>query len=74
MKITFSVFYNFLSIERTSHETAADLKDVKTAIAQLYSTLNIEEHQLVREKELLAKLENLKVQLQPYDAVSPQVF
>ena len=53
-----------------SHEAATELSDVKTTIAQLYSSLNVEEHQRLREKELLARLENVKVQLQPYEAVS----
>ena len=38
-------------------------------MSQLYEALNVEEHQLKKEREILAKLEDLKVQLAPMEKV-----
>lgn len=53
--------------EYTEHIT--HLGDVKTSIAQLYSALNVEQHQLEQEKKLLASLEELQMKLQPLEQV-----
>lgn len=45
------------------------LSGVRTLVSQLYESLNVEEHQLKQERELLAKLEGLKVKLEPLEKV-----
>lgn len=47
------------------------LSGVRTLVSQLYESLNVEEHQLKQERELLAKLEELKVKLEPLEKVRP---
>ena len=37
---------------------------------QLYEALNVEEHQLNKERELCGQLEELKVELEPLEQVS----
>ncbi len=59
----------FFILEQAPHERALDINDVKNTISQLYSQLNVEQHQIEKEQELLAKLEELKVQIQPMDKV-----
>ena len=51
-------------------EHMPQISDVKNTIAQLYAVLNIEQHQLSQEKGLLAKLESLKMELEPLEDVS----
>lgn len=45
------------------------LSGVRTLVSQLYESLNVEEHQLKKERDLLAKLEELKVKLEPLEKV-----
>lgn len=45
------------------------LSGVRTLVSQLYESLNVEEHQFKQERELLAKLEELKVKLEPLEKV-----
>jgi hypothetical protein len=45
------------------------LSGVRTLVSQLYESLNVEEHQIKQERELLAKLEELKVKLEPLEKV-----
>lgn len=45
------------------------LSGVKTLVSQLYESLNVEEHQIKKERELLSKLEELKVKLEPLEKV-----
>lgn len=40
--------------------------EVKSLTAKLYSQLNVEEYQLKREKDIIAKLEGYQAQIQPY--------
>lgn len=42
-------------------------------VSQLYSTLNIEQYQLERENDLLQRLEDLKLQLEPLEKVTLSV-
>ena len=51
-------------------EHATELSDVKNSIAQLYHALHVEEHQLQREKQILEQLDDLRVRIEPYEAVS----
>lgn len=41
---------------------------------QLYEALNVEEHQLNKERELCGQLEELKVELEPLEQVSVKMF
>lgn len=43
------------------------LSDVRTLVHQLYEALNVEEHQIKKEHELVTKLESLKVSLEPLE-------
>jgi len=43
---------------------------VKNAIVKLYRALNVEQFQVEQEYQLLAKLEELKSQIQPLETVS----
>ena len=45
------------------------LSDVKNLVHQLYEALNVEEHQLKKERELCGQLEELKVELEPMEQV-----
>jgi len=45
------------------------LSGIRTLVSQLYESLNVEEHQLKKERELLAKMEELKVKLEPLEKV-----
>ncbi|XP_031560692.1 calcium uniporter protein, mitochondrial-like [Actinia tenebrosa] len=48
-------------------EESRALAKTKTMIHQLYSSLNIEEHQLEKERKLLAKLDDIKLELEPME-------
>lgn len=45
------------------------LSGVRTLVNQLYEALNVEEHQLKKERELIAKLEDLRLTLGPMEKV-----
>ena len=51
-------------------EELTTLSNVRNLVSQLYEALNVEEHQLKKEREILAKLEDLKVQLAPMEKVN----
>ncbi|XP_052829942.1 calcium uniporter protein, mitochondrial isoform X2 [Octopus bimaculoides] len=51
------------------NESVEKLSDIKMLVSQLYSTLNIEQYQLERENDLLQRLEDLKLQLEPLEKV-----
>ena len=55
--------------ELLAHEEAERLNDVKLLVQQLYTTLRIEEHQLGKERELIARLEDLNTELRPLEKV-----
>ena len=59
----------FCFTEKLTNEDLATLADVKTLISQLYSQLNVDQHQFEQEKRLIQHLEELKVQVQPYEKV-----
>lgn len=50
------------------------LSGVRTLVSQLYESLNVEEHQLIKERELLAKMEALKVKLEPLEKVRDDIY
>ncbi|CAH1793900.1 unnamed protein product [Owenia fusiformis] len=49
------------------HDDLVQLYDVKSLLSKLHSTLNVEEHQLQRERDLISKLEDLKVEIEPLE-------
>lgn len=53
--------------ERLTKEELRRLSDVRNLVHQLYEALNVEEHQLNKERELCGKLEELKVELEPLE-------
>lgn len=61
LSFTLSIFFVQEELER--------LSDVKNLVHQLYEALNVEEHQLKKERELSSQLEELKVELEPMEQV-----
>ncbi|XP_005096639.1 calcium uniporter protein, mitochondrial [Aplysia californica] len=57
-----------------SSEDAQTMTDVKQLISKLYSTLNVENHQLERENEILQRLEDLNMQIAPLEQKSQNLF
>ncbi|XP_025420395.1 calcium uniporter protein, mitochondrial isoform X2 [Sipha flava] len=53
--------------KKLTKEDMERLSGVRTLVSQLYESLNVEEHQIKQERELLAKLEELKVKLEPLE-------
>jgi len=53
--------------ERLTKEEVRQLSDVRNLVNQLYEALNVEEHQLNKERELCGQLEELKVELEPLE-------
>ena len=51
-------------------EDSQTLQDVKHLVAKLYSSMHVESYQLEREKELIARLEDLREQITPLEKVS----
>ncbi|XP_076455123.1 calcium uniporter protein, mitochondrial-like [Babylonia areolata] len=54
-------------------EDAETLSDVKQLLSQLYSTLHVESYQLDRERELQARLENLRSEIAPLEQVKAEL-
>jgi len=50
-----------------SNERSQDIGQIKDQVAKLYSALNVEQHQMEREKELLERLENIRTKLAPME-------
>ncbi|CAH1101090.1 unnamed protein product [Psylliodes chrysocephalus] len=53
--------------ERVTGEEIQRLNDVKTMVSQLYEAMNVQEHQLSKEKELTTQLETIKQELLPLE-------
>ncbi|XP_049840494.1 calcium uniporter protein, mitochondrial [Schistocerca gregaria] len=53
--------------ERLTQEELQRLSDVRNLVNQMYEALNVEEHQLHKERELCSQLEELKVELEPME-------
>lgn len=56
-----------------SSEQMQDLGSVKDQVARLYSGLNVEQHQMEREKDLLEKLETIQTKLSPLEDLRCQL-
>ncbi|XP_063219888.1 calcium uniporter protein, mitochondrial isoform X1 [Bacillus rossius redtenbacheri] len=53
--------------ERLSKKELERLSDVRNLVNQLYEALNVEEHQLKKERQLSKQLEGLKLELKPLE-------
>lgn len=56
-----------------SSEHAAGLEDVKHIVHLLHTAIHQPEHHLLKERQLLEKLDNLKQQLSPLEKVGKRV-
>ncbi|XP_059180973.1 calcium uniporter protein, mitochondrial-like [Centropristis striata] len=67
--------YNVISPERvsTSTELAMELEDVKHVVHLLHTALHLPEHHLLKERELLERMDNLKQELSPLEKVKAQL-
>ena len=62
--------YCTISVSPYSNEHSLEsLSELKTNISKLYSSLNIDQHQVMEETKLQEQLESLKVELEPYERV-----
>ena len=52
-----------------SSEHAMELEDMKYVVHLLHTALHMPEHQMLKERELLEKLDNLKQELSPLEQV-----
>ncbi|XP_043535066.1 calcium uniporter protein, mitochondrial isoform X3 [Chiloscyllium plagiosum] len=59
--------------ESLSHEDAATMNDVKILVQQLFTTLNIEQHQLHKERELQKRVEELHAQIEPLEKIKSEL-
>ena len=66
--ITFIVL--FFTVSPRSSEEIDRLSEVKNLTARLYSQLNVEEHQLRRERDTIQRLEEYKRQIAPMELVT----
>ncbi|XP_034238803.1 calcium uniporter protein, mitochondrial isoform X2 [Thrips palmi] len=61
------------SVARLSQETAQQMSDVRLLVMRLYESLNVQEHQLLMERELLARLEETKTELAPMEEIAREI-
>ncbi|CAN9510312.1 unnamed protein product [Ophioblennius macclurei] len=59
--------------ESTSNEHALELEDMKHVVHLLHTALHLPEHQLLKERQLLEKLDNLKQELSPLEKMKAQL-
>ncbi|CAG0921680.1 unnamed protein product [Notodromas monacha] len=59
--------------ERLSQEQMSTLSDVRNLVAQLYEGLQVEQHQLLKERTLLTRLETLKKDLEPMEKCNEEM-
>ena len=59
----------FFTVSPRSSEEIDRLSEVKNLTARLYSQLNVEEHQLRRERDTIQRLEEYKRQIAPMELV-----
>lgn len=67
--------YNVRSPEKvcTSHEHAMEMEDMKHVVHLLHTALHLPEHHLLKERQLLEKLDNLKQELSPLEKMKAQL-
>ena len=61
----------FIAVQPMPSEEIDRLGEVKNMVSKLYSQLNVEEHQLRRESEIIAQLEEYRRQITPMEKVIP---
>ncbi|KAM7009143.1 calcium uniporter protein, mitochondrial-like [Tautogolabrus adspersus] len=57
----------------TSSEDAKELEDMKHVVHLLHSALHLPEHHLLKERQLLERLDNLKQELSPLEKIKAQL-
>lgn len=60
-------------VARLSQEQAQQMSDVRLLVMRLYESLNVQEHQLLMERELLARLEETKTELAPMEEIAREI-
>ncbi|KAM9363932.1 calcium uniporter protein, mitochondrial-like [Symphorus nematophorus] len=67
--------YNVHAPEKvcTSNEHAMELEDMKHVVHLLHTALHLPEHHLLKERQLLEKLDNLKQELSPLEKLKAQL-
>ncbi|XP_042340405.1 calcium uniporter protein, mitochondrial-like [Plectropomus leopardus] len=67
--------YNVCAPEKvcTSSEHAMELEDMKHVVQLLHTALHLPEHHLLKERELLEKMDNLKQELSPLEEMKAQL-
>ncbi|XP_070712075.1 calcium uniporter protein, mitochondrial-like [Pempheris klunzingeri] len=67
--------YNISSPEKvcTSSEHAMELEDMKHVVHLLHTALHLPEHHLLKERQLLERLDNLKQELSPLEKMKAQL-
>lgn len=50
-------------------EEISDMGDVRQLVNKLYMALNIDQHQVMKERDIVAQIEELKAQLAPLEKV-----
>ncbi|XP_050306601.1 calcium uniporter protein, mitochondrial [Anthonomus grandis grandis] len=59
--------------ERLTQEEVQSLHDIKCLVHKLYEQLNVQEHQLSKERELVMELEALKQEVQPLEQARNEI-
>ncbi|XP_030630797.1 calcium uniporter protein, mitochondrial-like [Chanos chanos] len=59
--------------DRESHEHVTELEDVKTLVHMLHVALNLPEHHMFKQKQLLERQDALRLQLQPLEKKRAQL-
>uniref|UniRef100_UPI0037E753B5 calcium uniporter protein, mitochondrial-like n=1 Tax=Semicossyphus pulcher TaxID=241346 RepID=UPI0037E753B5 len=65
--------YNVCSPEKVSGEHAIGLEDMKHVVHLLHTALHLPEHHLLKERQLLERLDNLKQELSPLEKIKAQL-
>ncbi|CAL4089433.1 unnamed protein product, partial [Meganyctiphanes norvegica] len=59
--------------QKKTQEELADMGDVRQLVNKLYTAMNVDQHQVLKERELLAHLEELRSQLEPLEKKREQL-
>lgn len=64
--------HHFLDVDELCYfqEELRDMGDVRQLVNKLYAALNIDQHQVEKEREILAHIEDVKTKLAPLEKVS----
>ena len=64
-----SEYVCFLVAPASNEHSLQALSDVRIIIAKLYTTLNVDQHQIGEDARLQEQLEQLKSEMEPYETV-----